>query len=116
MEVFGFSDAIEPGEPIRVIARVTLLTTDEGGKTRPFTKNYRPNHNFGKPQSNQFYIGQIEVPENTWIHPGETHDLTITFLPGPALSELLQVGRTWRIQEGSKLVARGQVLRRQGEA
>ena len=103
-------------EEKRVKAVIRLLSPEEGGRQVPVGSGYRPNHNFGNPQSNQFYIGQIEVPENTWIHPGETHDLTITFLPGPGLSELLQVGRTWRIQEGSKLVARGQVLRRQGEA
>ena len=113
MEVTNYTDALEPGEPIRVLARISFLSTEEGGKTRAFTKGYRPNHNFGKPEENKFYIGQIEVAENVWIQPGETHDLGITFLPGPGLNELLGVGRVWRIQEGSKLVASAQVLSRQ---
>ncbi len=116
MEVLGSSYPVEPGEPIRVLARVSVLTSEEGGKAQPFTHGYRPNHNFGAPQGSQFYVGHIEVPENTWIRPGETHDLGVTFLRVPGLSELLQVGRVWRIQEGSKLVAKGQVLSRQGEA
>jgi elongation factor Tu len=113
MEVISYIDALEPGEPIRVIARVTFLSIEEGGKTRAVTKGYRPNHNFGEPEENKFYIGQIEVPENAWIQPGETHDLGITFLRGPGLSELLKLGRVWRIQEGSKLVARAEILSRQ---
>jgi translation elongation factor EF-Tu-like GTPase len=113
MKVIGFIDAMEPGEPIRVLARVCVLKTEEGGKAQPFTKGYRPNHNFGEAQESQFYVGQIEVPEDTWIKPGETHDLRITFLHEPGLGELLQPGRIWRIQEGSKLVAMGQVLSRQ---
>lgn len=116
MEAFSFSDLVEPGEPIKVLARVSVLASEAGGKSRPFTKNYRPNHNFGAPENTQFYIGQVEVPEGAWVYPGETHDLEVTFLRGPGLNELLQVGSVWRIQEGKQLVAKAQVLRRQGEA
>ncbi len=116
MEAFSFSDLVEPGEPIKVLARVSVLASEAGGKSRPFTKNYRPNHNFGAPENTQFYIGQVEVPEGAWVYPGETHDLEITFLRGPGLNELLQVGSVWRIQEGKQLVAKAQLLRRQGDA
>jgi len=116
VEPFAFNDLVEPGQPIRILARIAVLTPEEGGKQRPFTKGYRPNHNFGGPEDTDFYIGQIEVPEGTWIRPGEAHDLMVTFMHGPGLSDLLRVGRAWRIQEGSNLVATGHVLGRQGEA
>jgi translation elongation factor EF-Tu-like GTPase len=116
MEAFAFVDLLEPGEPIKVLARVSMLSTEDGGPSYPISKSYRPNHNFGDVQDNQFYIGQVEVPEGTLVHPGETRELMVTFLNGPGLSELLREGRTWRIREGSKLVATAQVLRRQGEA
>ena len=102
--------------PICVLARIAVVATDEGGKNQPFTKNYRPNHNFGSAENNETFIGQIEVPEGSRVYPGETHDLVVRFMDAPGLNALLEIGRTWRIQEGRKLVARAQVLRRQVEA
>jgi translation elongation factor EF-Tu-like GTPase len=116
MEAFAFVDLLEPGEPIKVLARVSVLSIEDGGPSQPISKSFRPNHNFGEAQDNQFYIGQVEVPESTLVHPGETRELMVTFLNGPGLNELLHQGKTWRIQEGSKLVAQAEVLRRQGEA
>ena len=58
-------------------------------------------------------MGQVEIPAGTLIAPGETRDLMITFLSGEGLSELLQVGRRWRIQEGPRLVANAHVLSRE---
>lgn len=112
MTVLVPTDVLGPAgeKPIRVLARVAVLATADGGRKGPFSGPYRPNHNFGGPSDRIFYAGQIEVPGGTWIHPGETHELVITFLNGPGLSDLLQVGRSWRIQEGPKHVATGEVL------
>ncbi|MNT80395.1 hypothetical protein D3C72_2198460 [compost metagenome] len=44
------------------------------------------------------------------MHPGETRNLEVLFLNGPGLTDLLHVGRRWRIQEGEKLVANAEVL------
>ena len=112
MSAFAFHDVMEPAgdKPLRVLARISVLRTEDGGRKGPFTKSYRPNHNFGAPVDRVFYIGQVEVPDGTWIHPGETHDLVVTFLNVRGLSELLQVGRSWLIQEGPRHVANAQVL------
>jgi translation elongation factor EF-Tu-like GTPase len=110
MEPFAFIDLMEPGPATRVLARVSVLRTEDGGRTMPFTAPYRPNHNFGSSEGCEFYVGQIEVPRGIQVHPGETRDLTITFLNGPGLPQLLHVGRTWRIQEGSKHVATAEVI------
>jgi translation elongation factor EF-Tu-like GTPase len=96
--------------PLRVMARVRVISSEEGGKRKPFTARYRPNHNFGSPENRHFFIGQLEVAEGDWVHPGETRDLVITFLNVVGLDELLKVGRVWRIQEGSRLVATAEVL------
>jgi elongation factor Tu len=71
---------------------------------------YRPNHNFGGPDDRQFYIGQVQVPEGEVVQLGETRNLGGWFLNGPGLSELLQVGCQWRVQEGKKLVANAEIL------
>lgn len=93
-----------------------MLKTEEGGKTRPYTGNFRPNHNFGGAENHETFIGQVEVPDGAYIAPGDTYDLIVRFMDDPGLNDLLQVGRTWQIQEGRKLVAHAQVLRRQGAA
>jgi translation elongation factor EF-Tu-like GTPase len=112
MEIFAFADYMEPAgdKPIKVLARISVLKTEDGGKLNAFTKNYRPNHNFGTSENRGFFIGQIEVSEGVWIHPGETHNLEITFLNVVGLLEKLQIGKLWRIQEGGKLVAHAQLL------
>jgi elongation factor Tu len=116
MNAFVFTDVLEPAgkEPIRVLARISVIRTEDGGRQGPFTKSYRPNHNFGGPEDRVFFIGQVEVPEGEWIYPGETRDLPIAFLNVRGLQELLHVGRTWRIQEGGKLVATAQLLATNG--
>jgi len=112
MKAFAFTDLFGPpgAKPIRILARISVLRTEDGGRKGPFSTSYRPNHNFGGPSDRIFYIGQIEVPDGSWVHPGETRDLVVTFLNGPGLSDLSQVGRSWRIQEGPKHVATGEVL------
>ncbi len=112
MSAFSFTDILEParGTPLRVLARVSVVSTEDGGRKGPFTKHYRPNHNFGDTENRAFYIGQIEVADGDWVYPGETRDLEITFLNVGDLINLLKVGRTWRIQEGQKHVASAEVL------
>jgi translation elongation factor EF-Tu-like GTPase len=112
MQALAFRDLMGPAgaKPIHVLARISVLRTEDGGRKGPFTDHYRPNHNFGGPDDREFYVGQIEVPKGSWVHPGETRDLPITFLNGPGLADLLQVGRQWRIQEGGHHVATAEVL------
>ena len=112
MGAFAYTDVLEPAgdAPLRVIARISVLTPEEGGPTGPRRAKYRPNHNFGAPEGRIFYIGQVEIPEGNAINPGETHDLVVTFLNVRGIADLAQVGRRWRIQEGPNLVANAEVL------
>lgn len=116
MEPFSFVDQLEEGAPRRVVARVSFLATEEGGRRGPCLGPYRPNHNFGGPDDRWFYIGQLQIPEGEVVSPGETRTLEVLFLNGPGLTECLHVGRRWRIQEGPKLVANAEVLEVRGEA
>jgi translation elongation factor EF-Tu-like GTPase len=111
-KAFGFYDELRPANDTsgRVLARIRMLTSDEGGKQWSVRAKYRPNHNFEGPENRHFFVGQIEIPEGEELHPGETRDLAITFLPVVGLGQKLQVGRRWRIQEGGKLVATAEIL------
>ena len=112
---FSFVDLLEDGPPHHVLARVSFLRTEEGGRREPCPERYRPNHNFGDAENRQFYIGQLQIPAGELVSPGETRDLEVVFLNGRGLSELLSVGRRWRIQEGARLVAKAEVLEVRGE-
>ena len=112
VKLFTFVDLIDPDskEIFSVRARLTLLTTEDGGRQSGISSRYRPNHNFGDPDGREMYIGQIEFSDREFIEPGETNEVTVNFIPGRGLSEKLKVGREWRIQEASRLVGNATVL------
>ena len=103
MSAFSFVDKMSANEPpIRVRALLSFLSTEEGGRQTPAFSGYRPNHNFGEASGREFYIGQITFARSESILPGESKEVDIEFLNGPGL---MRSGRSWRIQEGPKLVA-----------
>jgi len=108
--ITSLNDMLDDGTPIDVMAEVRFLSTSEGGKTGAVRGIYRPNHNFGLPENRITYIGQIEFAPGDEVAPGEDRRVRIRFLGGGGLRELLSVGREWRIQEGSHLVAHGRVV------
>ncbi|MBL9181567.1 MAG: hypothetical protein JNN17_05460 [Verrucomicrobiaceae bacterium] len=107
--MFAFTDNLDilDDKPIVVRATIALVAQDKGGRPGPFTKVFRPNHNFGGPDDRFFFIGQIEVEEGDWVYPGEARELQVTFLNARGLRELLLPGRIWRIQEGPRLIGTG---------
>lgn len=113
-KAFGFHDVLEPNDggpkTIRVQALVRMLSAQDGGRTKPVTTRYRPNHNFGGAAGRTFYIGQFEVPGDRWIEPGETSELVVEFPNVVGIRDILQPGRRWRIQEGGTLVGEAEVI------
>ena len=98
-------------DDVRVRARIHLLATEAGGRATPLAggTSYRPNHNFFGPDSRAMSIGFIDLPERT-IAPGDTFEAEIRFLMWEGIIDKVSPGRTWRIQEGAKLVGTGEVL------
>ena len=101
---------MDGGLSIRVRSMITLLSSESGGRNSPVRKGYSPNHNFGDETNREFYIGRLELSEEDSLAPGESRELVIHFLSGQGLRENLTPGRSWRIQEGAKLVGEGTVL------
>ena len=99
------------GKPILVEAAISLIATNRGGKAKPVTQHYRPNHNFGGPDNRNMFIGQLELEEGEFLYPGQTKILVVTFLDVRGLRENLGIGTEWRIQEGTRLVGFGVVKR-----
>ena len=97
---------------VRVMARISFRRAEDGGRPSPVPGSYpyRPNHNFGDASNHIFYIGQVELPSGTFVYPGDVVDVVVSFLDARGLSEMLHVGRSWRIQEGRYFVATAEVL------
>ena len=85
-------------------AEVYILSKEEGGRSTPFTKGYKP----------QFYIrttdvtGEIQLPEGTeMVMPGDT----VTFVINLGKSVALEDKMRFAIREGGKTVGAGVVTK-----
>lgn len=112
MTVDVFLDLMDrvPRPPIVVRANLTPLPTEEGGRRSGVRSGYRPNHNVGGPDDREFYVGQVDFSSDDLIGLGDLREVLVRFISGPGLQEKLQVRRSWRIQEGSRLVGEATVL------
>jgi len=84
--------------------KVYLLTSDEGGRKKPFTSNYKP----------QFYFrtanitGTITLPKDKPIAmPGESLEIEVALMSGAPMNE----GMRFAIREGSLTVGAGVVTK-----
>jgi translation elongation factor EF-Tu-like GTPase len=89
---------------------MSLLPTEQGGKSHPIVGPYRPNHNFATASDAEFSVGQVEFLEGQPLSPGQSANVEVRFIAVPGLSEKLQPGREWRIQEANRLVGFATVL------
>jgi len=95
---------------IRIKACIELLASTSGGRMLPVRGSYRPNHNFGGPNSHEFEIGFLDFPEGEFLSPGESKEMEITLWMRSGLVESISPGKKWRIQEGHQLMGFGIVL------
>jgi elongation factor Tu len=86
----------------KFIARVYVLTKEEGGRHTPFYNGYRP----------QFYLrttdvtGSIGLPDGAeMIMPGDNVDMTVELITPIAL----EVGQRFAIREGGRTVGAGAI-------
>ncbi|MGA3058607.1 MAG: elongation factor Tu, partial [Candidatus Limnocylindrales bacterium] len=86
----------------RFVARVYVLSREEGGRHTPFYNGYRP----------QFYLrttdvtGAIGLPEGAeMIMPGDNVDMTVELITPIAL----EVGQRFAIREGGRTVGAGAI-------
>ena len=119
MSAFFYKDLMYTGahSALCVRATLTLLSQVKHGSRSDHEVRWRPNHNFGPPDSRDFYIGQVEfeATASSTIEPGETRKVLVRFIDGPGLRDLLHTGRSWRIQEGPNLIATASVIEVVGE-
>ena len=92
---------------MKVLARIKLLSTAEGGRAQPLIGSFRPNHSF---EPNTFVIGQVELEGDNSLFPGQSADLVVEFLSDGVPK--LTPGLEWRIFDGPRqLIGSAAVLR-----
>jgi len=97
---------------IIVKARITMKTSEEGGRLSGFVSGYRPNHVFEYQMNNKFssYIGDIRFDDQELFNPGETKIVKVRFLKVPPIEEYIKIGQKWLINEGPITVGFGEIL------
>lgn len=91
-------------ESIYITAKLTLYSTDNGGRKTGIRTGYRPNHVFEYNENGSFkqtYIGQINFDLEKWVLPGKTEIVIVEFLKLFGIEKFLEVGRKWWIHEGA---------------
>jgi translation elongation factor EF-Tu-like GTPase len=100
-------------ESIYITAKLTLYSTDKGGRKTGIRTGYRPNHVFeydNKGSFKQTYIGQINFDDGKWIMPGETDEVTVEFLNLFDIAKFLTIGRKWWIHEGNNKLGEAVII------
>lgn len=104
---------MQTDELIIVKARITMKTTEEGGRKSGFISGYRPNHIFEPTydlKNLQSYIGDIRLEGEELFEPGESKIVTVRFLNVPPIEKYIKVGQKWLINEGPNTLGYGEIL------
>lgn len=104
---------METDELIIVKAKITMKTTEEGGRKSGFKSGYRPNHIFELPdnlRNLKTYIGEIRFDDQELIEPDETKVVTIRFLKFQPIEKYINVGQKWFINQADKTLGFGEIL------
>jgi translation elongation factor EF-Tu-like GTPase len=98
---------------IIVKAKITMKTTEDGGRQTGFKSGYRPNHVFELPddlKNLKAYIGDIQFDDQELIEPGETKIVTVRFLKTPQVEKYIKIGQKWFINEAAITLGFGEIL------
>ncbi len=98
---------INKGEP-DFIAKVTYLTTEEGGKQRYVISGYRPHVKFDGRK--ELTSGEQLFVDKEKVFPGDTTIAEIRILSKDFFKNYLFVGQHFEVAEASHLVGHGEVL------
>ena len=89
-------------------AEITLVPTESGGRRTPVLTGYRPAHDFGVEGTLVDAAHDYAAGE---LIPGETGRALMTFgVPSLVAGHIVE-GMTFTVQEGSRIIGRGRVLR-----
>ena len=90
-----------------MLIELSLLPTEQGGKTRVIQSGYRPQY---KVKSDYLTSGHTELVGQDHLQPGETAQAMVTLLTPEAYPQSLVVNDVLHVQEGNKVVGSAKIL------
>lgn len=87
-----------------LIAKISLLPTEMGGRKRPVATGYKPSFAFN---SLQHFSGEVHLIETQELKPGDSGLAYIKLLPARNISKNLQPHDAFTINEGNKTIGSG---------
>jgi translation elongation factor EF-Tu-like GTPase len=93
--------------PRDIEARITFLSTSEGGKKIAARTGYRVQFRYDE----QDWFALHTFPDVERVNPGETVRAYITFLSPEDHRGKLSVGKTFQLREGEHVMANGVIIR-----
>jgi translation elongation factor EF-Tu-like GTPase len=111
--IYWYNISKSMNDLIIVKAKITMKTTEEGGRQFGFKSGYRPNHVFELPKDLRdlkTYIGDIQFEDQELIEPGETKIVTVRFLNVLEVQKFITVGQKWFINEAAITLGFGEIL------
>ncbi len=97
-----------PSRPPDCAAIVRLLSTEEGGRATPAASGYRPQHSVREDYATSGTQQYLDVET---LHPGGSSRTHIWFAAPEIYRGCLWIGRTLRLQEGSRLVGFAEITK-----
>jgi elongation factor Tu len=89
-------------------AKLHLLSTGQGGRTKPIRAGYRPLFSIGSPDvSSSCFIDRIEGKEE--LGPGESGNIEARLLTPDLFASQLQPGTQFTLREGLRAVGWGTI-------
>ncbi len=86
-----------------VTAILNLTSTEDGGRTKPISSGYRPDHVFEFEKSGIYkyaYIGDVQLGSKHQLNPGESAEVKVRFLTHQPIEKQLIIGKEWFLYEG----------------
>lgn len=110
----SLSDLVDKGNiSIHVLAKISLLKTEDGGRKSGILSGYRPNHLFDndiKTKGYNSFMGQITWEDNMMLLPGEERNVYIHFLGSAAIDKYLNIGQKWYLYEGPHMIGNAEMV------
>ena len=93
--------------PRDVEVSIRFLKPDEGGRKTPVCNGYRGQFHYAGQK--EAWDAPHEYPDSEWVELGQTTRAYLAFLSPERHVEKIQVGTSFEVREGSRLVGVGKV-------
>jgi translation elongation factor EF-Tu-like GTPase len=85
-------------------ARISLFSTEMGGRKNPVYNGYKPSFAFN---TSNHYSGQIKLINKKILRPGRSSFVKIDLLPARTIRKNLKPNDSFIIAEGNKIIGTG---------